>query len=529
MSSLNLLRILFLFCGCGLVTVELLFSRRIKLFRNFSFSLLYFWGGINILFIIFLWFNHINFPLFVDLMEGVVFQHFQHAVAFQPIYPAATPEYVPLAYNPLFYVISLPFGWIFGVQLSTLRLVAILGMLGCAAVSFLMIRRETGSARWAFLTVGVFAAAYSVMDAYLDSAHSDSWLLFTALLGTYLISLNRSRKLDLLGLLVLIASFWFKQHGALFVVGGVLFLTWRHGIKKSIVYWVVAVLFGPVLYLFGGPALFGSNFLQFTWEIPRNWSELNWQTFLRILVFILKSYPVLALASGILVVWMGLRNRSQFNVWHLQYFFACFSGMMGSLDAGSSNNVFVSMGMWFILLGMLGLFELKKRFPALTVKYAILQYSLVITLAFLLYNPLSMITSPRAHESYQDLIAFINSLDGTVYAPTLGQLPKDFVFYPAAHWVALEDMIRGPGRDTRNHPNTRLLLEPTLNPQGSAYILANYPLEVYPWLDFLNDYYVLEQDLEGRFEPLRVLPKRWDHGWPRYLYRYEPNISNENR
>jgi len=22
--------------------------------------------------------------------------------------------------------------------------------------------------------------------------------------------------------------------------------------------------------------------------------------------------------------------------------------------------------------------------------------------------------------------------------------------------------------------------------------------------------------------PLRVLPKRWDHGWPRYLYRYTP-------
>ena len=30
-------------------------------------------------------------------------------------------------------------------------------------------------------------------------------------------------------------------------------------------------------------------------------------------------------------------------------------------------------------------------------------------------------------------------------------------------------------------------------------------------------------DFEERFEPLRVLPARWDHGWPRYLYRYAPD------
>jgi hypothetical protein len=25
------------------------------------------------------------------------------------------------------------------------------------------------------------------------------------------------------------------------------------------------------------------------------------------------------------------------------------------------------------------------------------------------------------------------------------------------------------------------------------------------------------------FIALRGLPKRWDHGWPRYLYRYAPD------
>ena len=38
-------------------------------------------------------------------------------------------------------------------------------------------------------------------------------------------------------------------------------------------------------------------------------------------------------------------------------------------------------------------------------------------------------------------------------------------------------------------------------------------------LAFLTDDYVLACDLGDRFAPLRVLPKRYDHGWPRYRYR----------
>jgi hypothetical protein len=119
------------------------------------------------------------------------------------------------------------------------------------------------------------------------------------------------------------------------------------------------------------------------------------------------------------------------------------------------------------------------------------------------------------------LIQQLRSLPGTVYAPSVGQLQSDFTFSPAAHWIALEDMIRGPGRDTRDNPNTRALLQPVWQPTGPAYILANYPLDVYPWLEFLGDYYVLEADYGDRFEALRPLPKRFEHGWPRYLYRYQ--------
>lgn len=481
-------------------------------------------AGINIFFVVFLWFNHINFPLNLDLMEGTVLQHFQRAVAFKPIYPEPTPTYVPLAYNPLYYLLTIPFAWIFGVNLFTLRLVAILGMLGSGLIIFLVVRQKTASLWWSIIAAGLFAAAYKVMDAYLDTAHSDSWFLFMALLGTYIIDRNRSRLWNLIGVVVLVADFWFKQHGALFAVGGLLFLTWRQGLKSSILYWLVGLILGPIFYIFIGPSVFGSHFHYFTWEVPRHWSELTTDTFHRYIGFIAEFYPILAFSGTLLTGWAfrsSFKNRDCLNIWHTQFIFAVLTGFMGTLDIGSSNNVYIPMGTWFILVGTLGLHQLVERVE-LAKSYKVHLLALVATFTLFIYNPNQVIVSSQAAESYADLLNLLHSLDGQVYAPSLGQLPDGYTFYPAAHWVALEDMIRGPGHDTRNHPLTRRLLDPALHPQGSAFILANYPLEVYPFLEFLKEDYVLETDFGNRFKPLRVLPKRWDQGWPRYLYRYAP-------
>lgn len=478
----------------------------------------------HILFNGFLWLNHIPSPLFLDLMEGTILQHVRQLTEGRYIYTAPTSEYVPLAYNVLYYVISMPFVWLFGLGLPTLRFVAVLGMAGAGLMLFIVIFQKTRSRWWALMTVGLFAAAYYTMDTYLDNAHSDSWFLFTALLGTYLIAQNRSRVWNLTGVLVLVASFWFKQHGAIFTIGGVLYLTWREGLRRSVIYWLVAGLFGPILYVIGGPLLFGPYFHYFTWQVPRQWSTVDIHTFTRLARFVERTYPLLSIFALIGAGWTALRRRSSLTVWHVQLAFALLTGVMGALDNGSADNVFIPMGTWFILMGVWELHELTVSSQLVHVFHISLAV-LIISFALFFYNPLSVVRPQTAYANYADFIAFLRRLDGTVYAPGLGQLAADYVLYPAAHWVALEDMIRGPGRDTTNHLLIRELLQPAVNPAGSAYILMNYPLEMDPVLGFLNEYYVLETDLGDRFEPLRVLPKRFDHRWPRYLYRYDPEAA----
>ncbi len=486
----------------------------------------------NLGILVYLFANHINFPLNLDVMEGTILQHFQRAVAFKPIYTDPAPDFVAFAYNPFYYVVSIPFGLIFGVNLVTLRLVSILAFLGSMIILYAVVQRRTQSVWWALMAAGLFAAAYRVMDAYLDTAHSDSTFVFFALLGSYLIDRSQSRTWSWLGVVCLLLSFWTKQHGALFAIGGLFFLTWREGFIRSIPYWLTAVLLGPVCYIFVGPWLFGPRFLYFTWEVPRQWTEINRATFIRYFSFIASSYLILAIASVLETAWtllIDIQHRSKVNVsiWHVQFAFALLSGLMGALDPGSSDNVFIPMGVFFILVGTLGLYHFATQVKQAE-QFRIYQIGLVVTFFLLFYNPQTLVIPSTASASFDDLVATLNKLDGPVYAPSLGQLQRGFTFSPTAHWVALEDMIRGPGRDERNNPLVEALLTPVTHPDGPAYILSNYPIDTsFAWLDFLTNYYVVQTDFGDRFAALKTLPKRFDHGYPRYLYRYDPAAASQ--
>lgn len=486
------------------------------------------WAVLSIGILMLLFANHLTFPLNLDLMEGTILQHLERAVGGEPIYPAPYPVYVPLAYNVGYYLISTPFAWFLGLNLVTMRLVAILASIGIGVLLYLIVREKTASRWWGLITVGMFAAAYNVMENYLDNAHSDSWFLFTAILGSYIIDRKRGLLWNLVGVLILVSSFWFKQHGALFVIGGVLYLTWQEGIFHSIPYWLGAAIFGPVLYLFGGPLLFGSHFLYFTFEVPRAWSSLTFYTFRRFGGFIIKNYFVLATISSLYFLECVLRfvreqDRSRLNIWHFQFVFAIATGVLGSLDAGSADNVYIPMGAFFILLGVLGLHEFTEQIWQIN-RYQLHVVAIVLIFAFFAYNPLTLLVVPEASAKFEQLVNLLENLDGPVYAPSLGQLQGDYKLFPSAHWVALEDMVRGPGRSVDNHPNTRLLLAPMLDPEGGvAYVLSNYPLQSHPLLRFLLDSYVLQTDLGEEFASLSVLPKRFNHGYPRYLYRYDPD------
>ena len=460
--------------------------------------------------------NHVAFPFHLDLMEGVVLQHARRAMHGQSIYPLPTPEYVPLAYNTLFYLLAAPFLRVFGDTLPTLRMVSVLGMVGSAAATFVIVRSYARSAWWGMVATGLFCASYAAMDAYLDTAHSDAWLLCCALWGTYLVS-RASRGARVAGILVLVAGFWFKQHGGIFVGAALVYLTWSEGVVKSLPSWAIALVLGPVLYLIAPGSIFGADFHFFTWHVPSGWSQFGAHTIPRVLLYVVAFYPILTLVA-LTGVWRAARAR-EIGLLELQLCAAALTAFMGSLDPGSSYNVFIPLAAFTLLYGTIELARLNERVP----QWRGVRPALVIALlafATLLHDPRSFWLPASARAAYADLQSTIRALPGTVYAPGIGELADGPQLYPAAHWVALDDMMRGPHRTASDSALSRRMLDPIRHPEMTAYVLTNHPLATMaPPVSELADGYTLVQDYGERFASLTALPRRFDHGFPRYLYR----------
>ena len=493
-------------------------GRRLRLERLIPRLLVVVAAG-NLLFVAFLWYQHSRFPFTLELMESSILQHVLRALRHQPIYAAAQPGFVPFVYNPLYYFAAVPLVRLFGPGLFALRLLAIFGALGATVVLYLAVSGKTGSRWWGLMAAGLFAAAYHAMDSYLDMAHSDSLMIFAALLGTWLIDRHRSRLGDWAGLLALIAAFWFKQHGAFFALGGALYLTWRDGWRRSWGYWAALLLLGPALYVFAGPSLFGPEFHFCTWDVPRHWSRLDAATFMRLLAHYGRWYAVPLVAAAYLCLHRTPAGRRRWNAWQFQLCFAILTAFLGALDADSSDDVFIPLGTWAILVGTLGLHDYATR-SGRAHGLQLGRLALLLSFAALAYTPRDVLLSPRAGEQYAELVGVLRALPGSTYAPDIGPLPGAPPLVPAAHWVALDDLMRAHARDSLT---VEAVLAPAIHPPGEAWMLTYRRLDSYTCLQSLRRYYVLNTDLGNRFLALQPLSRRFHVGWPRFLYRYAPD------
>ena len=462
--------------------------------------------------------NHIGYPFHLHLMEGVMQQHLEQLMAGLPLYPAPTAEFVPFAYHPLYYYVALPFTWLGATPLPALRLAAAGGLLVALVATAGWVHDRTGSWWWALVAAGLLAGSYGAMDAHLDTAQPDSWLLAATLLGGWLLDRSRgvagsrsrgvagSRGRGVVGMMVLVAGFWFKQHGALFVLAGLGFLAWRDG-RRSWPAWAAVLLAGAGPWVFGN-ALFGPWFRFFTWTVPSGWSAPGMVTITRPALFLLEHYPVLLLAGLCgLLAWRARRP----DMLAFGLLAALAAAMMGALDRGSSDNVFIPAGAWLIVAGSVALAGLERGRTATRQ----LGVPLLVALSFAvrLYDPREVTNDPSAPAAYAGLVDMLRNLEGGVYAPWTAELPGHEVpFTPAFHWVALEDIERsGGGREKL----AQELLDAALSPDGPGWMLANHRLGN---RSPLTEVFVLDADLRNRFQALRYLPGRFDHGYPRFLY-----------
>jgi len=471
-------------------------------------------------------YRHVSYPLNLEAMETTVVEHVERAMHGQPIYEAPQPGHVALAYNPLFYYLCAAFAVFLGPSLATIRIVALIGTIGSAAMIYSIVKRETESRWWGVIAVGMFAAAYRAMDSYFDIGHRDTWMLFLVLAGCYALNYGRSGLANCGGMLLLVAAFWLKQQAAAFAIGGFLFLLFK--LTPAELLWpaVLTFSFGPALYLLAPSALMGPEFHYFTWEVPRQWAALSREDIRNFAELMARRWLMPTVLTG-----AGLMSALQIgafrSIWIFMVPVALGTALLGMATSGSNNNVFIPFETWLIIVSIVAIERLTRHLPENTLWP---QIALGISFLALLYNPGSALVKGDAQAAYKDLLQIAERLDGPVYAPWLGPVPGSAKFQPAAHWVPLEDMVRGSAETETARAKIAKVLASTAEPaNGHGYILTNTRIENDGVIAFLHDRYVLDKDFGERFLPLQGLTRRYTPGWPRYLYRFDPVAAEQLR
>jgi hypothetical protein len=463
--------------------------------------------------------NHLGFPLSLDGLELARLDQVQRLLAGQGLYGAPSADAVALVSTPLYYYLCAPIVGLFGPSLASLRLVSLVGLGGCGLLLFVALRRKLASHWWATIGLGLFAAAYGSLDHGLDNAHPDSWLLAMVLLGSGLIDLGRSRRRNLVGIGCFLLAFWLKQHGALFVGAGLVYVTWRQGWRRS---WEVWLLVAASALAYGlGPELFGPAFHGATWGQPRSWVNFRPDTLLRLLGFTARYYPILAIGAITATGRSLLQSDRPSSIWSFLFPAAVLSGFVGALDGRSSNNIFAPLVLWYVIAGLIGLRAMTQGFPYGD-RWRLRGIALGISFGLLLYNPFSLMVSAHASIAYDDLLTTLEQLPSPVYVPALGPLPIANLSIRAPV-EAIEGLVRKPrpaGGVSQDETHLRQLLGPALKQPGAYLLLTNLQPDriLSPWIDR----YQLATDFGDRFRALRTLDRHSHPQWPRYLLRSGP-------
>jgi len=458
-----------------------------------------------------------RYPAYLGIMEGTVLTHLERLCAGLPVYPPASPAFVPLAYVPGIYVLSLPGALLLGPTLQALRLPAVLSWLGLGAFTFHRLSRRTANRVAALFGVGLLFSCLGALDYHMDAGFADSPFLLLALLGMTLAD-RPGKAAPIAAAACWVGSFWVKQHGAILGLGGMVYLTWRRGWRATWPSWLAFLAGAPLAYVWLGPRLFGPAFVQFTFFVPRHWMSYEPAVALRLLGFVASFLPALALLS--IGACVRACRRGPADAIACTYPFAAATAVLGCLDTGSANNVLAGLTVWTVLLGSEELAALWREAGDASRRWAVVAVLGGASAGLLSYPPSRALPSGDATTALADLRLVVGGIDGRIYWPMDGRplVARDRGLMEA-EWVALEDLNRGPRPSVERQALVDELLAPLAAPDPGLYIFSRWPLEEDSVLRGTADGYERVTDFKDRFAALAGLQDRFGESYPRFLYR----------
>ena len=190
----------------------------------------------------------IGYPFELEWIEGSCVDHVIRVLSGQKFYVPPSMEFTPFLYTPLYFYISALVTKIIGVGFVPLRLVSFVASIGCFAVIYAIVNRETKSKYFGVLAAGMFAATFIIGGQWFDISRPDTLFVFFALASVYYLGSKSSPISFLLAGLFLVLSFYTKQTALVTAIP--MLIASFFASKRYFLYYIGIVVYNKVLNVF---------------------------------------------------------------------------------------------------------------------------------------------------------------------------------------------------------------------------------------------------------------------------------------
>lgn len=392
--------------------------------------------------------SRIAYPFELEWMEGQSLVQVDRLLRGQPLYERPSLAYVPFIYPPLYYALAAIVSAVVGQGFLALRLVSFAASLGCCALIYHLVRRDSRDRLAALAAVGLFAATYRLGGAWFDVGRVDTLLLFLLLLGMALLRRETVPAAALAGVCCALAlltkqTAWIALPPPLLAC---LWRDWRRGLAFGGAALGGAALASGVLNL-----LSGGWYWYYIFTLPSHHAALTAPE--TVVGFwtgpILGGLPLAALLGCCALVPTrgALAAVPGADRWFHASMALGFLGLAwaGWLNSGSYDNVLLPACASVAILAGLGLGRLGQVARATGANWALAAQAAACLLClgqvFLLrYAPAAQLPTAADRQANQRLVDTLRQAPGEVFVPYHSYLALLAGKQPYAHYTALAEL-----------------------------------------------------------------------------------------
>jgi hypothetical protein len=441
-------------------------------------------------------------PFELEWMEGGTLQHVQRIQAGEPLYVPPTLDWAPFIYAPLYYYASALASSLLGPGIAPLRLVSLLASLGCFALVFLVVRRDTKDGVAAVLAGCLLAATYAESGTFFDLARADS-LYLVLLLAAVVFASSGTTARGAIACGVLLALACLTKQPALLAAPALAVVHARRGRRQGIVFVAtfVVVLCGAVLAL---DAIHEGWFLFYVYGLSGQ------GPIKRVLVTfwmrdVIAPFSIAALVTAA-SLWLRRARGDARGAAEWAWLLAALvtPAWASRFNVGSDVNVLMPMHAALAIGFGLGWHELRVRLDALAADarvpaWAMAWLACLAQFARLAYSPIPLVPRPADREAGQAFVRALPDLPGPVLLPNHPYLLERAGLPGHAHQVGINQILNGRPSAWRD----RIAAE-----QRGAIRERRYGAVV------LDGWFWFKDDVERCYRPLRPAIEDPEAFWP---------------